>query len=188
MISFLKDFFQILLYTVRDVTPILILILFFQLVILKQPIPHLKRVVLGGVYVVLGLAFFLLGLEKALFPIGEIMATQLSDPFFRSRCWRRTGLEILLLDLYFCGPDRFFHYHCRTFPYCRCNESDRGIDRHDQPMGAKDYGGIGGCLCARSGYLSDRHGNTIAFIHYGRIHCGGHTVNFCTKTTYCPGL
>ena len=61
MISFLKDFFQILLYTVRDVTPILILILFFQLVILKQPIPHLKRVVLGGVYVVLGLAFFLLG-------------------------------------------------------------------------------------------------------------------------------
>lgn len=82
VISFLKDFFQILLYTVRDVTPILILILFFQLVILKQPIPHLKRVVLGGVYVVLGLAFFLLGLEKALFPIGEIMATQLSDPFF----------------------------------------------------------------------------------------------------------
>jgi hypothetical protein len=82
VISFLMDFFQILLYTVRDVTPILLLILFFQLVILKQPIPHLKRVVLGGVYVVLGLAFFLLGLEKALFPIGEIMATQLSDPFF----------------------------------------------------------------------------------------------------------
>lgn len=82
VISFLKDFFQILLYTLRDVAPILILIVFFQLVVLKQPIPHLKRVVLGGVYVVLGLAFFLLGLEKALFPIGEIMATQLSDPSF----------------------------------------------------------------------------------------------------------
>ncbi|WP_051554551.1 DUF1538 domain-containing protein [Maribacter antarcticus] len=82
VISFLTDFFQILLYTLRDVAPILILIVFFQLVVLKQPIPHLKRVVLGGVYVVLGLAFFLLGLEKALFPIGEIMATQLSDPSF----------------------------------------------------------------------------------------------------------
>lgn len=84
MILFLKDFIQILIDTVRDVLPILFLIVFFQLVVLKQPIPHLKKVVLGGVYVVLGLAFFLLGLEKALFPIGEIMATQLSDPVFVS--------------------------------------------------------------------------------------------------------
>ncbi len=38
--------------------------------------------ILGGVYVVLGLALFLMGLEKALFPVGKIMATQLSDPAF----------------------------------------------------------------------------------------------------------
>lgn len=37
---------------------------------------------MGGVYVVIGLAMFLMGLEKALFPIGEIMAQQLSDPTF----------------------------------------------------------------------------------------------------------
>jgi hypothetical protein len=36
----------------------------------------------GGVYVVIGLALFLAGLEKALFPLGNIMATQLSDPVF----------------------------------------------------------------------------------------------------------
>ena len=30
----------------------------------------------------LGLALFLVGLEKALFPVGKIMATQLSDPVF----------------------------------------------------------------------------------------------------------
>ncbi len=82
MIDFLIDFALILFYTLKDVLPILIVIIFFQIVVLKQPIPHLKKVILGGVYVVLGLALFLMGLEKALFPVGKIMATQLSDPAF----------------------------------------------------------------------------------------------------------
>ncbi len=82
MIEYIKDFGLVLFYTLRDVLPILLLIIFFQLVVLKQPIPHLKRVAIGGIYVVLGLALFLMGLEKALFPVGNIMATQLSDPLF----------------------------------------------------------------------------------------------------------
>lgn len=82
MIEYIKDFGLVLFYTLRDVLPILLLIIFFQLVVLKQPIPHLKRVVIGGIYVVIGLALFLMGLEKALFPVGNIMATQLSDPSF----------------------------------------------------------------------------------------------------------
>ncbi len=82
MIDYFKDFIIILFYTLRDVLPILLLIVFFQLVVLKQPIPHLKRVLIGGVYVVVGLALFLMGLEKALFPVGNIMATQLSEPSF----------------------------------------------------------------------------------------------------------
>ena len=82
MINYLMDFAWVLFYTMRDVLPILVLIIFFQLVVLKQPIPHLKKMILGGIYVVLGLALFLMGLEKALFPVGKIMATQLSDPAF----------------------------------------------------------------------------------------------------------
>jgi len=82
MLDILFDFIKILFYTLRDVFPILSLILFFQIVVLKQPIPHLKRVLLGGIFVVLGLSFFIMGLEKALFPIGEIMASQLADPTF----------------------------------------------------------------------------------------------------------
>jgi len=82
MIDFVMDFVLVLFSTLRDVLPILVVIIFFQTVVLKQPIPHLKKVILGGVYVVIGLALFLMGLEKALFPIGEIMATQLSDPEF----------------------------------------------------------------------------------------------------------
>lgn len=82
MFEYLIDFAVVLFYTMRDVLPIALLIVFFQLVVLKQPIPHLKKMVLGGIYVVLGLALFLMGLEKALFPVGKIMATQLSDPAF----------------------------------------------------------------------------------------------------------
>ncbi len=82
MVDFIMDFIWVLLYTLRDVAPIILLIIFFQLVVLKQPIPHLNKVIRGGIYVVLGLALFLVGLEKALFPLGEIMATQLSNPDF----------------------------------------------------------------------------------------------------------
>jgi hypothetical protein len=82
MVEYLIDFSDALFYTIRDVLPIALLIIFFQLVVLKQPIPHLKKMILGGIYVVLGLALFLLGLEKALFPVGKIMAVQLSEPAF----------------------------------------------------------------------------------------------------------
>ena len=82
MIDFMIDFALTLFNTLKDVLPIILLIIFFQLIVLKQPIPHLKKVILGGAYVVLGLSLFLMGLEKALFPVGKIMATQLSDPAF----------------------------------------------------------------------------------------------------------
>lgn len=52
------------------------------MVVLRQTIPRLKQVLIGSVYVVFGLALFLAGLEKALFPIGKLMATQLAEPSF----------------------------------------------------------------------------------------------------------
>jgi hypothetical protein len=81
-VEFLVDLAATLLSTCRDVLPILILITGFQLLVLRQQIPHLRRLLVGGVYVVVGLALFLAGLEKALFPLGKIMAAQLSDPSF----------------------------------------------------------------------------------------------------------
>lgn len=80
--DYLMDFARILFATFRDVLPIILLITGFQLLVLRQPVPHVRRVIIGGVYVVVGLALFLAGLEKALFPLGKIMATQLSDPSF----------------------------------------------------------------------------------------------------------
>jgi len=71
-----------LLDTSRDVFAVSALLFGFHYFVLRQPIPHLRRVLAGLVLVVVGLAFFLIGLELALFPLGELMATQLSSPQF----------------------------------------------------------------------------------------------------------
>ena len=68
--------------TIKDVFPIAAIIFGFQLFVIRRPIPNLPRVLVGFVYVLLGLALFLVGLEKALFPLGKLMATQLTDPQF----------------------------------------------------------------------------------------------------------
>ena len=54
--------------------PIILVIAFFQLVVLHQPIPHLGQMLWGALLVLLGLALFVRGLQMALFPIGEEMA------------------------------------------------------------------------------------------------------------------
>ena len=77
-------YIQNLLLTSRDLLPIVILFGFFQFVVIKHPIAHLKRILVGALYVLVGLTFFLSGLEDALFPLGKIMASQLTDPNFLS--------------------------------------------------------------------------------------------------------
>ncbi len=60
--------------SLRDLAPIIIVIAFFQIVVLQQPFPNLENVVIGLAFVVIGLALFIVGLESALFPIGELLA------------------------------------------------------------------------------------------------------------------
>jgi hypothetical protein len=76
------NFLTILLETVRDVLPIVVIIFGFQFLVIRRPIPKMKNVLLGFVYVIFGLALFLQGLKQALFPLGEIMAQQLTNPEF----------------------------------------------------------------------------------------------------------
>lgn len=68
--------------TMYDVLPIVLIIFFFQLLVIRRPIANLQRVLVGFVYVLIGLSLFLLGLEKALFPLGRLMAEQLTSPEF----------------------------------------------------------------------------------------------------------
>jgi hypothetical protein len=49
-------------------------IAFFQFAVLQQPMPNIGDILVGLALVVLGLTFFIYGLEMGLFPIGESMA------------------------------------------------------------------------------------------------------------------
>ncbi len=67
-------FFDAIFESVRNLAPIVLVIAFFQLVVLRQPLPNLADLLLGTLLVVLGLTLFLRGLEMGLFPLGEALA------------------------------------------------------------------------------------------------------------------
>ncbi len=78
MYEFLQTFGQTTIATLRDVAPIVAILLGFQWLVLRRWPPNLRRIASGLVYVLLGLTLFLVGLEEALFPLGETMAQQLT--------------------------------------------------------------------------------------------------------------
>lgn len=67
-------FFKSMLDSVKDLLPIIVVIAFFQLLVLQQPIPNFGDIVVGFIFVVIGLTLFVQGLNLGLFPIGESMA------------------------------------------------------------------------------------------------------------------
>jgi len=68
--------------TFHDVLPIAAILFGFQFAVIRKPLPNLGRVLMGFLWVLLGLSLFLIGLEWALFPLGRLMAQQLTDPVF----------------------------------------------------------------------------------------------------------
>jgi len=82
VLTLVAELAHTLAVTLLDVAPIAAILLGFQLGVLRQKIANLRRVLVGSIYVVLGLGFFLFGLEHALFPLGKVMAMQLTDPAF----------------------------------------------------------------------------------------------------------
>ncbi|MGI9342778.1 MAG: DUF1538 domain-containing protein [Gammaproteobacteria bacterium] len=80
--SMLSTFLSTFVETVRDVLPIIAILLFFQFAILRRPLANPKKLLIGFAYVLLGLVLFLIGLEEALFPVGRVMAEQFTNPEF----------------------------------------------------------------------------------------------------------
>jgi len=70
----LNLFVSSLLGSLRDLLPIILVIAFFQIIVLQQMPENLIQTFIGLFFVVLGLTFFIFGLEQGLFPIGESMA------------------------------------------------------------------------------------------------------------------
>ncbi|MGR5530542.1 DUF1538 family protein [Vibrio alfacsensis] len=81
-----------LLNSARDLLPIVVVISFFQLVVLQEPLPHLFSILFGLLLVIFGLTFFIFGLDLGLFPIGENMA----------QAFARKGSVFWLLIFSFC--------------------------------------------------------------------------------------
>ena len=69
-----KGLAHLLMEAARDLLPIVLVIAFFQAVVIRQPFPNLTEILVGTMLVILGLAFFVRGLEMGLFPLGESMA------------------------------------------------------------------------------------------------------------------
>ncbi len=80
--NILLAIFDTTITTVNDVLPIAAIIFGFQFLVLRQQPPNLHEILWGFVWVLLGLSLFLLGLEWCLFPLGRLMAGQLTDPAF----------------------------------------------------------------------------------------------------------
>ena len=87
-----KTFAKLLVGALRDLAPIVLVIVFFQAIILQQPFPNLAETIVGLMFVVVGLALFVQGLEMGLFPIGETLA----------QAFARKGSLTALLAFAFC--------------------------------------------------------------------------------------
>ncbi len=87
MVAPLLSLLRLVLLSIRDLAPIILVIAFFQVVVLKAPLPDLSSILTGLALVMVGLTLFVQGLELGLFPLGEAMADALA---------RRGSVSILL--------------------------------------------------------------------------------------------
>ncbi len=84
----------------QDVAPIVIFLFAFQLFVIRKRIPHLGQLLVGFAFVTIGLGLFLVGLEESLFPLGRLMAQQLTDPEFLNKVSGHIGDALVWHDFY----------------------------------------------------------------------------------------
>lgn len=69
-----QQFINNLIDSAKDLAPIVLVIAFFQIVVLRQAIPNLSEIIVGTLFILVGLTLFIYGLKLGLFPIGETLA------------------------------------------------------------------------------------------------------------------
>jgi hypothetical protein len=84
----------------KDVAPIVFFLFVFQLFVLRERIPNVNQILVGFGFVVIGLGLFLVGLEQTLFPLGRLMAQQLTDPAFLEDVSGHVGAELVWQDFF----------------------------------------------------------------------------------------
>ena len=83
-----------------DVLPIAAFLFIFQWLVIGEKMSNHRQIVVGFIFVVIGLGLFLVGLEQTLFPLGRLMAEQLTDPDFLFESVGRVSSELTWQDYY----------------------------------------------------------------------------------------
>jgi len=81
-VDLIRDSLLFILDSGKDIAPIVLFLFAFQLFVIRERIPNLRRMLVGFLFVTIGLGLFLVGLEQSLFPLGRLMAAQLTNPDF----------------------------------------------------------------------------------------------------------
>lgn len=92
-VSFMTD-------SAADVLPIAIFLFAFQWLVIGKPLTNRKKIMVGFVFVVLGIGLFLIGLEMTLFPLGKLMAQQLTNPDFLHETVGKVTGDLVWQDYY----------------------------------------------------------------------------------------
>jgi len=83
-----------------DVLPIAIFLFAFQRIVIGKPLRNGRQIAIGFVFVIVGLGLFLEGLEQTLFPLGRLMAQQLTDPAFLHEAVGKSLMDLVWQDYY----------------------------------------------------------------------------------------
>ena len=91
---------KFVLNSAKDIAPIVFFLFVFQLFVLRERIPNVNQILVGFVFVTVGLGLFLVGLEQTLFPLGRLMAQQLTNPEFLREVSGHSGDSLVWQDFY----------------------------------------------------------------------------------------
>lgn len=84
----------------KDVLPIVVFLFAFHIFVIRGPMPNVRQILVGFLFVTVGLGLFLVGLEETLFPLGRLMAQQLTDPAFLNEVRITIGGALAWQDFY----------------------------------------------------------------------------------------
>ena len=175
----------LLLATAKEVLPVLGLLVIFQTLVLRKPLPQPGRIVFGFGAVLVGMTCFLGGLDLALFPIGRTMALQLAEGAQKggSVTWAAYGWVYLFAFLMgfsttIAEPSLIAVAH-------KAHEASR---KANFILGTTYRGCYRGWLRYNIGYFSNRYRDTALSLYNGRICSGYHSNRICAPDDYSIGV
>ena len=92
--------FRFIAGSALDVLPIALFLFIFQRLVIGGPMPNGRQIIVGFLFVVVGLGLFLVGLEQTLFPLGRLMAAQLTDPALLLETAEQAVADLTWQDFY----------------------------------------------------------------------------------------